>query len=139
MNPEDNPEINQKASSFTRPFSLEEEINTSALKVFDFDSPSQLIEFNTDQLTAKCPFNGLRDFGSLIVKYNPLDSKCIELKSFKEYLFSFEDVGIYQENLTKRIFSDLKTVLRTESLQVETTYKIRGGIETVCTEGKLIY
>ena len=139
MNPEENPEVNQKASSFTRKFSSEEEINTSVLRVFDFTEKKQLITFETDQLTAKCPFNGLRDFGDLVVRYHPDNGKAIELKSFKEYLFSFEDVGIYQENVTKRIYNDLKKVLGCDSLLVETTYKVRGGISTTCEQGEIIY
>ena len=137
MKPEDNPKVNQKASSFTRPFCGVEAIQSEVLKAFTFDSKNQLIEFSTDQLTAKCPFNGLRDFGELYVYYHPRGGKCIELKSFKEYLFSFEDVGIYQENLTKRIYDDLKKLLDTDSIEIRTTYKVRGGIETTCTEGVL--
>ena len=137
MKPEKNPNVNQKASSFTRSFESEDKITPEVLKAFNFDSPKQLIEFNTDQLTAKCPFNGLRDFGDLTVTYHPLEGKCIELKSFKEYLFSFEDVGMYQENLTKRIYTDLKELLKTDSIEVRTVYKVRGGIETACTEGEI--
>lgn len=137
MKPEKNPKVNQKASSFTRPFCGVEEIQTNALKAFEFDATNQLIEFFTDQLTAKCPFNGLRDFGDLYVAYHPKANLCIELKSFKEYLFSFEDVGIYQENITLRIYEDLKELLKTDSLEVRTVYKVRGGIETTCTQGVL--
>ena len=46
-------------------------------------------------------------------------------------------VGIYQEAATKRIYTDLKSVLKTNKLLVTTLYNIRGGFETTCVEGSL--
>jgi tetratricopeptide (TPR) repeat protein len=64
--------------------------------------------------------------------------KAIELKSLKYYFTSFRSVGIYQEAVTKRIFSDLKKVLKTNRIHVETIYATRGGFDVACEEGKKI-
>jgi len=46
-------------------------------------------------------------------------------------------VGIYQEAATKRIYSDLRDVLKTNKIMITTIYNIRGGFETTCVEGSL--
>jgi len=91
----------------------------------------QTVIYKTDELSALCPYSGLPDQGTLIVEYVP-DEKVLELKSFKYYLMSFREVGIYQEHLTQRIYGDLKNVLNPEKLKVKTIYNTRGGIDTTC-------
>ena len=119
------------------PFDGEEKINTGFLETFEFDSPKQLIETETDEFSAVCPFSGLPDYGTLIIEYYPEGGKCIELKSLKYYMISFRNVGIFQEAATKRIYQDLKHVLNTKRLRVSTIYNPRGGFDTTCTEGDL--
>jgi len=55
----------------------------------------------------------------------------------KYYFTSFRNVGIYQEAVTKRIYDDLSSILKTEKMQVTTIYNIRGGFKTVCVEGSI--
>ena len=71
------------------------------------------------------------------IEYFPTGGKCVELKSLKYYFVSFRNVGIYQEAATKRIYSDLREVLKTDRLIITTLYNIRGGFETTCVEGSL--
>ena len=61
----------------------------------------------------------------------------LELKSLKYYLISFKNVGIYQEEVTKRIYHDLKEVLKTKKIRITSRYNVRGGLYTTCVEGKL--
>ena len=61
----------------------------------------------------------------------------LELKSLKYYLISFKNVGIYQEEVTKRIYNDLKEVLKTKKIQITSKYNVRGGLHTTCVEGNL--
>jgi len=91
----------------------------------------QTVKYKTDELSALCPYSGLPDQGTLIVEYVP-NEKILELKSFKYYIMSFREVGIYQEHLTLRIYNDLNKVLSPLSLVVETIYNTRGGIDTTC-------
>jgi len=115
----------------------ETHINPNLLEIFDFDSKEQYIKTETDEFSAVCPFSGLPDIAYVKIEYYPLGGKCVELKSLKYYFVSFRNVGIYQEAATKRIYSDLKSVLNTDLLMVTTLYNIRGGFQTTCIEGSL--
>ena len=126
-----------KAEGQTFPFLGIEAINTGFLKTFPFDSPNQLIETFTPEFSAVCPFSGLPDIADLTIEYHPRGGRAIELKSLKYYVTSFRPVGLYQEGVTKRIYNDLKEILKTDSLIVKTSYNVRGGFETTCTEGEL--
>ncbi|MBN2857862.1 MAG: NADPH-dependent 7-cyano-7-deazaguanine reductase QueF [Candidatus Delongbacteria bacterium] len=101
------------------------------LETIDYKGETQDITYDTDELSAVCPFSGLPDYGFLSINYIP-DKKIIELKSLKYYLISFRNVGIYQEALTDRIYKDLKKVLKPRYLKVETVYNTRGGIDSTC-------
>ena len=61
----------------------------------------------------------------------------MELKSLKYYFISFRNVGIYQEAVTQKIYSDLKKLLNTNRLKVTSIYNTRGGFDTTCIEGSL--
>lgn len=90
---------------------------------------AQKIVLSTDEFSAVCPFSGLPDIGKLNIEYIP-GKKCVELKSFKYYLFSYRNVGIYQEHAARKIFQDMMNVLEPGYLKLKLTYNIRGGIET---------
>ena len=112
-------------------------INSGFLETFGFDSPNQIIITETDEFSAVCPFSGLPDLAYVKIEYNPDGGQCVELKSLKYYFISFRNVGIYQEAVTKRIFVDLKEILKTSRLRVTTIYNTRGGFDTTCVEGNL--
>ncbi len=114
-----------------------EKIRTDFLETFDFDSPGQYIKTETREFIAACPFSGLPDVGHLVIEYYPKGGLCIELKSLKYYVVSFKNVGLFQEGVTRRIFDDLKAVLKTDRLKVTTIYNTRGGFDTTCIEGSL--
>ena len=126
-----------KAEGKTFDFLDETHIDPQLIEVFDFDSPEQYIKSETDEFSAVCPFSGLPDIAYIKIEYHPTGGKCVELKSLKYYFVSFRNVGIYQEAMTKRIYNDLRSALRTDKLQVTTIYNIRGGFETTCIEGSL--
>ena len=115
----------------------ESHIETDLLEVFDFGSPDQYIKSETDEFSAVWPFSGLPDISYVKIEYFPTGGKCVELKSLKYYFVSFRNVGIYQEAATKRIYSDLREILKTDRLVITTLYNIRGGFETTCVEGAL--
>ncbi|NOZ04276.1 MAG: NADPH-dependent 7-cyano-7-deazaguanine reductase QueF [FCB group bacterium] len=112
-------------------------IRPDFLETFPFDSPKQYITTETDEFSAVCPFSGLPDLAYVKIEYYPEGGKCVELKSLKYYFISFRNVGIFQEEATKRIYNDLKAVLETRRLRVTTIYNTRGGFDTTCIEGSL--
>lgn len=131
------PPVGQVAEGEKFPFVGVEAINTNFLKVFQFDSPNQVITTETKEFSAVCPFSGLPDVAQLTIKYRPKAGRCIELKSLKYYLTSFRQVGMYQEGCTKRIYDDLKEILQLGEgdIEVVTVYNVRGGFETTSVEG----
>ena len=112
-------------------------IDPNYLEIFDFDSPNQYIKTETNEFSAVCPFSGLPDIARVKIEYFPTGGKCIELKSLKYYFTSFRNVGIYQEAVTKRIYDDLSSILKTKKIQITTIYNIRGGFKAVCVEGSI--
>ena len=112
-------------------FLPESEIQTSLLEVFPYTGEKQNIVYETKEFSCVCPFSGLPDFGSLKIEHIP-STCCVELKSYKYYLVSFRNVGIYQEAATNRIFQDLWQVLMPDYLKVTTVYNTRGGIDATC-------
>src|SRR5579863_5588796 len=64
--------------------------------------PGYEILVDDPEFTSVCPKTGLPDFGQLIIRYMP-DKLCLELKSLKEYLQSYRNLGIFQENIVNRV------------------------------------
>ena len=116
------------------PFAGVEALTPEVLETFPFEYAGReaLVEFTTDEFTAVCPYSGLPDFGTLTVRYLPAED-CIELKSFKYYLTSFRNVGIYQEHAAHRILDDLVACCAPPWMEVVLDYRLRGGIHTVVT------
>ena len=118
-------------------FDTIDKIRPDYLETFDFDSKDQYIITKTKEFSAVCPFSGLPDLAKIIIEYYPDGGKCVELKSLKYYFISFRNVGIYQEAVTQKIYSDLKNALNTQRLKVTSVYNTRGGFDTTCIEGDL--
>ena len=118
-------------------FDTVDKIKPDYLETFDFDSKDQYIITKTKEFSAVCPFSGLPDLAKIIIEYYPDGGKCVELKSLKYYFISFRNVGIYQEAVTQKIYSDLKNSLNTQRLKVTSVYNTRGGFNTTCIEGDL--
>lgn len=113
-------------------FSGPETVDVAVLETFPYEGPDQEIVTETREFSAVCPYSGLPDFATLRVTYVPSD-RCVELKSFKYYVTSYRNVGIYQEHATARLAEDLFKLLRPKRLVVTTIYNTRGGFDTTCT------
>lgn len=111
-----------------------ETIDVKALETIPYEYPGKdvIIDIDTDEFTAVCPYSGLPDFGTMKIHYIP-KKKLIELRSLKYYLLSYRSVGIYQENAVNRILNDLVRCCKPKWMQVVADYKIRGGIHTVAS------
>ena len=87
------------------------------------------IRFECPEFTCVCPRTGQPDFATLRVTYVP-GELCVELKSFKLYLWSFRDEGHFHEDVTNRILDDLVAALAPRSMTIEGDFNVRGGIHT---------
>lgn len=81
------------------------------------------------EFTSICPKTGLPDFATLVVTYVPKKS-CVELKSFKEYLLAYRNLGIFNENVVNKVLEDLVATLQPKRLTVRGVFTARGGIQT---------
>lgn len=107
-------------------------IDPSVLETFPYEYAGKdiVINIDTDEFTAVCPWSGLPDFGTIRVDYIP-GKVLIELRSFKYYLLSYRNVGIYQEHAVNRILEDLVRCAKPQWMTVRADYKVRGGVHTV--------
>jgi 7-cyano-7-deazaguanine reductase len=84
------------------------------------------------EFTSVCPKTGQPDFGTVRLTYVP-NQTCVELKSFKMYLQSYRNVGIFYEDITNRILDDLVRTLKPRSMTVTTEWTPRGGLHSIIT------
>jgi len=101
------------------------------LETFPNPKPERdyLIRFECPEFTCLCPKTGQPDFATIRVEY-VADALCVELKSWKLYLWSYRDEGAFHEAVTNRILDDLVTATRPRRARVEAEFKVRGGITT---------
>ncbi|MCK5520411.1 MAG: NADPH-dependent 7-cyano-7-deazaguanine reductase QueF [Candidatus Marinimicrobia bacterium] len=126
-----------QAEGLSIKFDSHDRIQAELLETLPYEGEEQLIEMDYPEFSAVCPFSGLPDIALVTIRYIPTD-KIVELKSLKYYFISYRNVGIYQEDMTNKVYRDLKKLLEPKALEVQTIYNIRGGIETTCTIGKII-
>ena len=81
------------------------------------------------EFTSVCPKTGLPDFGRLTIRYMPRES-CLELKSLKEYLFTYRNLGIFQENIVNQVLEDVVNACDPVWAEVRGVFRPRGGIGT---------
>ena len=98
-----------------------------------FDNPNTknyyLIRFEIPEFTCLCPLTGQPDFAKFYVDYIP-KKKCVELKSLKNYMWSFRDVGAFHEKVTNDIHMELNNLLSPNFIRVSSDFFVRGGIST---------
>src|ERR1039457_7728542 len=63
--------------------------------------PGYEIVVDDPEFTSVCPKTGLPDFGTIVIRYQP-NRRCLELKSLKEYLQEYRNLGIFQENIVNQ-------------------------------------
>ncbi|MCZ2111582.1 MAG: preQ(1) synthase [Dehalococcoidia bacterium] len=90
------------------------------------------IEFTAPEFTSMCPMTGQPDFGTLTIRYIP-GSRCIELRSFKYYLQTFRNRGIFYEDVVNTILDDIVAAIEPKWAQVSGDFNTRGGISARIT------
>jgi 7-cyano-7-deazaguanine reductase len=81
----------------------------------------------SDEFTCLCPATGQPDFATIRFEYIP-GQKILESKSFKLYLWSYRNEGVFHEHLANAILDDLVQALEPRWCRVEAAFKVRGGI-----------
>ncbi len=91
--------------------------------------PDYEITIEAPEFTSVCPKTGLPDFGLLSLGYLP-DEQCVELKSFKEYLLAYRNLGIFYENAVNRILRDVVKACHPVRAVLKGVFNTRGGMST---------
>ncbi|HSJ48541.1 MAG TPA: preQ(1) synthase [Gammaproteobacteria bacterium] len=101
------------------------------LETFENPHPDRdySIHIHTPEFTCLCPKTGQPDFALLDLDYVP-DALCVELKSFKLYIWSYRDEGAFHEAVTNRILDDLVAATRPRFMRLTAKFNVRGGVYT---------
>lgn len=101
-----------------------------AIETWPNQFPGYEIVVDDPEFTSVCPKTGLPDFGTIMIRYMP-DRLCLELKSLKEYLQFYRNLGIFQENVVNRVLDDVVKWAKPVWAEVKGEFRPRGGISTV--------
>jgi 7-cyano-7-deazaguanine reductase len=110
----------------------EKAIKKARLEIWENAHPERDYEINITlpEFTCLCPRSGYPDFATFIVRYVP-DEKVVELKSLKLYLNAFRNEYISHEDITNKVYSELKKKLKPRFLEVVGDFNPRGNVKTV--------
>ena len=90
------------------------------------------IRIRTPEFTCLCPKTGQPDFATLQLEYVP-DQACVELKSWKLYVWSYRDEGAFHEDVSNRILNDLVKACQPRFMRLQADFNVRGGVYTDVT------
>jgi 7-cyano-7-deazaguanine reductase len=91
-----------------------------------------IIRFEAHEFTSVCPMTGQPDFGSITLEYVPAE-RCIELRSWKFYLQTYRQRGIFYENAVNTILDDIVAAIAPRRAAVTGDFSRRGGISAQVT------
>ena len=94
-----------------------------------YKDKNYIVHLETNEFTCLCPKTGLPDFATIYIDYQP-DKSCVELKSFKLYLYAFRNTGIFHEHVTNRILDDFVKAAKPHWAKIRSEFNLRGGIKT---------
>ena len=86
-----------------------------------------VVRLESDEFTCVCPATGQPDFATITVEYIPRE-RIVESKSFKLYLWSYRNEGVFHEHVVNTILDDLVAALEPHWCRVVGAFKVRGGI-----------
>lgn len=105
-----------------------------ALDVFPNPSPERdyVIRFDVPEFTCLCPLTGQPDFAHFGIEI-VADRLCVELKSLKQYFWSYRNEGAFHEKVTNTILGDIVDAIGPRFVRVHADWFVRGGIRTYVT------
>jgi len=109
-------------------------MNAQAEKALDtFENPNPerdyCIRIRIPEFTCLCPVTGQPDFAVLHLEYVP-ETRCVELKSLKLYVWSYRNEGAFHEAVTNQILNDLVAAIAPRYMRLRAEFNVRGGIYT---------
>jgi 7-cyano-7-deazaguanine reductase len=101
------------------------------LDVFANPAPERdyAIQFVIPEFTCLCPLTGQPDYAHFTIDMIA-DALCVELKSLKNYCWSYRDVGAFHERVTNEILDDLVRATKPRYARIVAKWNVRGGIWT---------
>ncbi|MBF0429753.1 MAG: NADPH-dependent 7-cyano-7-deazaguanine reductase QueF [Fibrobacteria bacterium] len=107
------------------------ELKTPSIDTWEFQYPESQtsITVSIPEFTCICPKTGLPDFATLFIEYVPFEH-CLELKSLKEYMFSYRDVGVFHEHVVNKVLDDCVKACKPRKMEIKGVFNMRGGIQT---------
>lgn len=100
------------------------------LETFQNQFPDYEITIEIPEFTSVCPKTGQPDFGTITVRYVPARA-VLELKSLKEYVLAYRNLGIFYENVVNRFLEDIVRACRPKQAAVTGEFNARGGMRSV--------
>ena len=100
------------------------------IETFPNQFPDYEIKIEIPEFTSVCPKTGLPDFGIITIRYMPKKS-CLELKSLKNYILAYRELGIFYENAVNRILEDVVQACHPVRASVTGEFNPRGGMKSV--------
>jgi len=104
------------------------------LQVFPNPAPERdyVIRFDVPEFTCLCPLTGQPDFAHFTIEI-VADRLCVELKSLKQYFWSYRNEGAFHEKVTNTILNDLVQAIAPRFARIHADWYVRGGIRTYVT------
>ena len=101
------------------------------IETFDNPAPQRdyTIVIKTDEFTCLCPLSGQPDFAKLKLEYIP-EALCLELKSLKNFFWSFRDEQAFHEKITNDILETLCNTIKPRFMRLHSRFNVRGGLYT---------
>lgn len=99
------------------------------LETWENQFPGYEITITVPEYTSICPRTGLPDFGIIALHYMP-EKSCLELKSLKNYINAYRNLGIFYENAVNRILRDAVAASKPVWAVVRGEFTPRGGMRT---------
>ena len=101
------------------------------LDVFPNPTPERdyVIQFVIPEFTCLCPLTGQPDYAQFTIDM-VCDALCLELRSLKNYCWSYRDVGAFHERVTNEILDDLVRATQPRYARIVAKWNVRGGIWT---------
>lgn len=110
-------------------------LKTPAIEVWvnQYADQEYAVDIEIPEFTCICPKTALPDFATIHISYGP-DKVCAELKSLKEYMTFYRDIGIFHEHLANKIMEDFVRACAPRWVKLVTRFNPRGGIMTTVTK-----
>ncbi len=95
-----------------------------------YKDKSYTVYLEIPEFTCICPKTGLPDFAVIKIEYIP-HRFCIELKSLKEYIVFYRNIGVFHEHVVNKILEDFVKACLPSYASITGEFNMRGGIKTM--------